>query len=87
VKSLKHGKNTSKPEVANVSEHGFWILVDGREYFLPFEKFPWFRKATIEQISKIELLHAGHLYWPQLDVDLSLNIIEHPEKYQLVAKQ
>ncbi len=87
MKSLKHGKNTSKPEVVNISEHGFWILVDGREYFLPFDKFPWFRKATIEQIGKVELLHAGHLYWQQLDVDLSLSIIENPEKYQLVAKQ
>ena len=87
MKSLTRGKNISNPEVLNISQHGFWILVDGKEFFLPFEKFPWFRKATIEDISKIELLHAEHLYWPKLDVDLSLDIIEHPEKFQLVAKQ
>jgi hypothetical protein len=85
VKSIKRGKNTSKAEVVNISEHGFWILIQGGEYFLPFEQFPWFKQATIEQISSIKLLHGCHLYWPKLDVDLSLNIIEHPEKYKLLA--
>ena len=87
MKSLKRGKNILKPEIVNVSEHGFWVLIEEKEYFLPFEKFPWFKKASIEQISNLELLHDNHLSWPMLDIDLSLNIIEHPENYQLVAKQ
>jgi hypothetical protein len=85
VKSLKRGKNTSKPEVTNISQHGFWILLDGKEYFLPFEKFPWFKKASVADLTNIELLHKTHLYWPSLDVDLSTNIIENPEKYKLIA--
>jgi hypothetical protein len=86
MKSLKHGKSTSKPEVTNISEHGFWLLLAGKEYFLPFEHFPWFRKAAIGQITKVQLESPSHLYWPDLDIDLSTNIIEHPEKYQLVSK-
>ena len=86
MKSSRHGKSTSKPEIANVSEHGFWIFFKGSEYFLPFEQFPWFKNATVRQISDIQLLHGGHLYWPTLDVDLSFNIVEHPEKYKLIAK-
>jgi hypothetical protein len=74
------------PEITNISEHGFWIFFNGKEYFLAFEHFPWFRNATVRQISDIQLLHHEHLYWPILDVDLSLNIIEHPEKYKLIAK-
>jgi len=74
------------PEVTNISEHGFWIFFKGREYFLAFEHFPWFRNATVRQISDIQLLHHGHLYWPSLDVDLSFDIIEQPEKYKLIAK-
>jgi hypothetical protein len=27
-------------EVTNISRHGFWILLDDRELFLPFEEFP-----------------------------------------------
>ena len=78
--------NTSKPEITNISEHGFWIFFNDKEYFLAFEQFPWFKNATIQQISDLRLLHGRHLYWPELDVDLSFNIIENPEKYNLIAK-
>ncbi len=86
MKSLKCGKNISRPEVTNISEHGFWIFLNDREYFLAFEQFPWFRDVKVRQIANVELWHGDHLYWPELDVDLSINIIEHPEKYKLVAK-
>jgi hypothetical protein len=36
------GPATSEAEVTNISAHGFWLLVDGRELFLPFDEFPWF---------------------------------------------
>jgi len=87
VKSLKHGKNTSRPEITNISEHGFWIYFKGKEYFLPFGHFPWFKKANVQQISEVELWHGTHLYWPSLDVDLSFNIIENPQTYKLVCRQ
>ena len=82
----KRGKSTLKPEITNISEHSFWLFLKGSEYFLPFEQFLWFKSATVCQISDVQLLHREHLYWPSLDVDLSLNIIEHPEKYRLIAK-
>jgi len=85
MKLSKHGKNTSKIEVGNISAHGFWLLLDGKEYFLPFEYFPWFKTATIKQICNIQLSHQTHLYWPDLDIDLSVNIITDPQKYKLVA--
>lgn len=71
-------------EVLNVSRHGLWILVSGREYFLPFEDFPWFRNAAISDILIVELPHPDHLYWPRLDVDLHLDSIDHLDKYPLV---
>lgn len=85
MRSLKHGKNISKAEITNISQHGFWMLIKGKEYFLPYDNFPWFKNATIDQISDFELSGQSHLHWPQLDVDLSLAIIEHPEKYTLVS--
>lgn len=51
-----------------------------------FELFPWFKNAGVQQITQVELWHDEHLYWPSLDVDLSFSIIEHAEKYNLVAK-
>jgi hypothetical protein len=61
-------------------------MVRGREYFLDFDFFPWFREATVEALCGVELLHEDHLYWPKLDVDLDLDRIEHPQKYPLVAR-
>lgn len=76
---------TSTVELSNVSPHGLWLLVDERELYLPFDEFPWFRDATIGQLARIERPAAGHLRWPDLDVDLSLGSIEHPERYPLVS--
>jgi len=86
MKSLRRGKSISRPEITNISEHGFWIFFEGNEYFLPFGQFPWFKNANVQQISEVELWHGNHLYWPELDVDLSINIIEHPERYKFIAK-
>ena len=60
-------------------------MVHGREYFLAFEPFPWFRRATVEELCAVQLLHEEHLYWPKLDVDVDLDRILHPDKYPLVA--
>ena len=80
------GTATSAAEVTNISQHGFWMLVDGRELFLPFDEFPWFKQATVDAILRVERLAPQHLHWPELDVDLSLDSIEHPERYPLHTK-
>lgn len=80
------GAATSKAEVTNISAHGFWVYVDDRELFLPFDEFPWFRQATVEAILDVQRPQPHHLYWPRVDVDLTLDSIEHPEKYPLRAK-
>lgn len=85
MKSEQLGASTSAPEVTNVSQHGFWLLMDGRERFLPFSRCPWFADATIAQISKVERPLPHHLYWPDLDVDLHVDSIDQPEAYPLVS--
>ena len=79
------GANTSVPEVTHISKNGFWLLLDDEELLLPFSEFPWFRQATIEQLTTIEWPSADHLYWPMLDVDLSVESIRCPEKFPLVS--
>lgn len=86
MKSKKHGTTTSEIEVTNVSTHGFWILLADKEYFMPFSSFPWFKHARLDELFNVELLNNNHLHWPALDVDLTLDIIENPDKYPLVFK-
>lgn len=87
MKSEPLGNNTSAIEVTNISPHGFWLLWGGQEYFLAFEHFPWFRDATIGAISHIEQQGTENLHWPDLDVDLSLEIIKNPDQFSLVSKR
>ena len=81
-----HGTATSQVEVTNVSTHGFWLLLRGEELLVPFLDFPWFKKATIEQLTHVEWPSPDHLYWPQLDVDLSIDSIRNPDAFPLLAK-
>jgi hypothetical protein len=69
-----------------VSPNGVWILLDGQELFLAFNDFPWFRDATIGQIGNVRMPRQGHLRWPDLDIDLHVDSILHPENYPLVSR-
>ena len=80
------GTSTFPVEVTNVSRHGLWLLVGDEELFLPLEQFPWFRDASIEKISVVERLTADHLYWPLLDIDLSVESIRYPAAFPRIAK-
>ena len=73
-------------EVTNISATGFWVLLDERELFLPFARFPWFRRATIDELINVQRPSSHHLYWPSLDVDLAVESIRHPERFPLVSK-
>ncbi len=86
MKSATRGKPISVVEVTNVSKHGFWLLLGKRERFLAFEHFPWFRDASIGQLCNVELPQPHHLHWPDLDVDLAVESIEHPERFPLVSR-
>ena len=86
MKSANIGTDISKVEVLNVSPHGFWLLVGEEELLLPFEHFPWFKSATVEQITEVERPSANHLYWPRLDVDLSVESIRQPEAFPMVSR-
>lgn len=80
------GTSTSPVEVTNISMHGFWLLLGDEELFLPFAEFPWFRNVPVGKILNVELPTAGHLYWPDLDVDLAVESIRHPERFPLVSR-
>jgi hypothetical protein len=86
MSSRMRGKSISTVEVTNISAHGIWLLTDDKELFMSFEDFPWFKNATIAEATKVEEPQKGHYYWPDLDIDLTADIIEHPEQYPLKAK-
>jgi hypothetical protein len=86
MKSAFSGKRTSEAEVTNITKNGLWLLIDQSEHFLPFDQFPWFQNAPIDKVLHVAMPSPHHLYWPELDVDLAVESIEHPEKFPLLSR-
>ena len=85
MKLLKNGKNISV-SVENISPFGIWMLIKGKEYFLNYHDYPCFKEQTVKSIRNVKLLHGFHLYWPEIDVDLEIDNLDHPERYPLKSK-
>ncbi len=80
------GIATSPVEIVQVTRFGIWLAIEDEELFLDYDHFPWFRNATIAAVCAVEMPAKGHLYWPELDVDLEVDSIRRPEDFPLVAK-
>ena len=61
-------------------------MLGTEELFVPFENFPWFKDAPIAKLTNVERPKQHHLYWPDLDIDLAVESIRHPEKFPLVSR-
>lgn len=83
-----HGVHTSATEVTHVSPFGIWLLASsGKELFLSYENFPWFKDQIVKAIYNVEEPTPSHFYWPDLDVDLTEAMIEKPAAYPLVSRK
>ncbi len=72
--------------VTNVSRHGFRICIGEREVYASFRDFPWFERASVRQLTTVELPSRHHLYWPELDIDLAVDSLDYPDRYPLVSR-
>jgi len=76
------GKNISETEVTHISPYGVWLLTSsGKELFMSYDEFPWFKDQSVKVIHNVEEQSPGHFYWPDIDVDLSEHIIENQNHY------
>lgn len=85
MNSKPHGKDTSV-EVSHISSHGIWLLAGEKELFMSYADFPWFKDAPVGHVLNVQEPSPAHYYWPDLDIDLTVEIIEHPERFPLKAK-
>ncbi|MFQ5343014.1 MAG: DUF2442 domain-containing protein [Anaerolineae bacterium] len=80
------GAAISHSEVTNIGATGFWLLVDDKEYFVPFDDYPVFWEATVAQIYAVRRLGPTQFHWPALDADIELEALEYPERFPLVFR-
>ena len=57
--SKTNGTTTSannRAEVTHISRNGLILWVKDREYYLPYDKFPWFKRAAVDDVFNVQLL-------------------------------
>ena len=79
--------HTPPPKVTHISKHVMWLALGKEELLIAFERFTQFKQATVAQLSDIQQLNIGQLYWPQLDVDVSVESLRKPLVLQAHALQ
>ena len=78
--------NKPTVEVTGISRKGLILMVRGKEYTLPYSRFPWFEQARVSEVFDVEMRGRSRIRWEALDVDLSLSILENPDAYPLTAR-
>jgi hypothetical protein len=86
MKSKTLGIGISDAEVTHISISGIWVLLDDNEYFLPFEKYPDFRDATVGQIHNVRIVNGDELEWPDLQLNLSIESFDQPKHVPTLVK-
>jgi hypothetical protein len=86
MKSSAPGKSISATKVGATSSRGFWLHLGEVRHFLAFTRYPWFRGAPRAALANVTRPSRDHLYWPALDVDLSVESLVHPERFPLRSK-
>jgi hypothetical protein len=84
--SSTSSKRIMSLEVTNISAHGVWLFAHGEELFMSYDDFPWFREMAVKSIVNVEEQSPDHFYWPDLDVDLTREIIKHPGRFPLKSR-
>jgi hypothetical protein len=71
-KTMKNEIRVSRAEITSIDSQGFWLRCRREELYLPFSMYPWFEHATVAQLCRVECFGDTCLYWPGLDLELSV---------------
>lgn len=68
-----------------INAKGIALYVNGKEYFLPYERCPWFKNAKVSDVLNVSMVDKEEIRWETLDVDLEIESLIYPEKYPLIG--
>ncbi|WP_297901203.1 DUF2442 domain-containing protein [uncultured Parabacteroides sp.] len=55
-----------------------------RDYFLSYNRVPWLKEARISNVLNVRMARRNAIEWPELNVDLEIESLKHPERYILI---
>ncbi len=83
----KSNISSTSVDVLMINEKGVMISVQGQDYFLSFNRVPWMRDATINEVLDVQMSGKNAIEWPKLDIDLEVESLKHPERYPLLIRR
>ena len=72
----KKMNGTPPAGVTMINAHGILLFVGGKEYYLSYDRYPWFRNAKVSDVLDVSIP----------DVDLEIDSIIHPERYPITFR-
>ena len=73
--------------VLMINAQGIMLSVLGRDYFLSYNRIPWMQDAPIRSVLNVQMSGPDAIEWPNLNVDLEIESLQHPERFPLVIKR
>ena len=85
--ALKNNSAATSASVLMINAQGIMLSVQGNDYFLSYNRIPWMQDAPIRNVLNVQMSGDEAIEWPDLDVDLEIESLRHPERYPLVIKR
>lgn len=82
-----NNSNNTSVNVLMINAQGIMLSVQGNDYFLSYNRIPWMQDATIRSVLNVQMSGTEAIEWPELDIDLEIDSLRHPERYPLVIKR
>lgn len=79
-------QNTSV-SVLMINAQGIMLSVLGNDYFISYNRMPWLKDARISDVLNVQMSGRAAIEWKNLDVDLEIESLKHPERYPLIMKR
>ena len=84
--SKNNSANTSA-SVLMINAQSIMLSLLGHDYFLSYNRILWMQNAPIRSVLNVQMSGPEAIEWPDLDEDLEIDSLRHPEHYPLVIKQ
>ena len=64
--TLKNNINSTLADVLMINDRGIMISVQGQDYFLSYNRVPWMKNATINEVLDVRMSGNNAIEWPKL---------------------
>lgn len=85
--NLSAGLQNTSVSVLMINAQGIMLSVLGHDYFISYNRVPWLKDARIRDVLNVQISGRSAIEWPDLNVDLEIESLKHPERYPLIIKR